>query len=134
MNTPNQIHQEIRMLNLDASSGALPMCTCAFPGMNATWFDVPSCRGPKSVTRSVLYLVAKNKSTVFVRCSKDIEGDFCCLLVCFLFSLRFFCPQMLQQPQHFDILPFQGSMWILPVPLIVSFKLNHHKQNPQKKF
>ena len=64
------------MLNLDASSGALPMCTCAFPGMNATWFDVPSCRGPKGVTRSVLYLVAKNKSTVYVRCSKDIEWRF----------------------------------------------------------
>lgn len=49
------------------------------------------------------------------------------------FHSGFFCPQMLQQPQHFDILPFQGSMWILLVPLIVFFKLNHHKQNPQKK-
>eukprot|EP00435_Cladocopium_sp_Y103_P062038 s1285_g23.t1 len=31
----NVTSQEIRMLNLDAAGGALPMCSCPFPGMNA---------------------------------------------------------------------------------------------------
>eukprot|EP00913_Durusdinium_trenchii_P026703 g25052.t2 len=29
------VHQELRLLNVDATGGAAPMCACAFPGMNA---------------------------------------------------------------------------------------------------
>ena len=38
--------QEIRMLNLDAAGGSLPMCSCPFPGMNVAWIQSTWGSGP----------------------------------------------------------------------------------------